>query len=206
MPVQAETKVQDLPDAKTQRIFELKIKEAATAFDQMDYATTRKKIEEAEGLIPNVPATLNLRGALLYKEKKYDEALVVFQNLIARDTNSYPGYFNSAEVLLAQGKYDEALDGFQRILDARPNDEVCQYRIVLVLSLQKKFDDARQRAKKIPNPGQSAAYYYAHAAIELAFGHQEKGLDWIKQSELLFPAKSSQSLRDVLVEHELLKK
>ena len=206
LSVQAETNVLHPTDPKTQRMFEYKIKEAAAAFDKTDYGTTRKKIEEADGLIPNDPATINLRGALLYKEKKYEEALVVFQDLISRDTNSYPGYFNTAEVLLAQGKYDEALDAFQRIVDARPGDEVSLFRIVIVLSLQKKFDEARARARKIPKMGQSAAYYFAHAAIELAAGQQEKGLGWIKQSEILFPAESSKALRDALVEHQFLKK
>ena len=194
------------PDPKTRRIFDIKIQEASDAFDKDDYATTRKKVEEANALLPDQPAVINLRGAVFYKEKKYEEALVAFQDLIAHDTNSYPGYFNTAEVLLAQKKYDEALAGFERILEARPKDEVCMYRIVLVLSLKGEIDEARRWAKTIPNPGLTAAYYFANAAIELIAGQAQKGEDWIKQSEIFFPAEDSKTLRSVLVEHDLIKK
>ena len=194
------------PDAKTQRLFDIKIQEAAAAFEVDDYAAARKKMEEANAVLPDQPATINLRGAVLYKEKKYDEAMVAFQDLIAHDTNSYPGYFNTAEVQLAQKKYDEALAGFERILEARPKDEVCMYRIVLALALKGDVEEARRRAKTIPNPGQTAAYYFANAAVELIAGNAQKGQDWLKRSETFFPPGDSKSLRSVLEEHDLIKK
>ncbi len=187
-------------------MFDVKIREASAAFEHDDYPRTRKTLEAAEALIPNDPAAINLRGALLYKEKKYDEAMAVFQKLIDRDANSYPGYFNMAEVLLAQDKFDLALDGFERILQARPGDELCQYRVVVTLVLMKDLNEARRRAKKIVNPGQTAAYYFANATIEFGSGNEQKGLDWIKQSETFFPEENSKGLRDVLVEHKLLRK
>ncbi|MEO7934206.1 MAG: tetratricopeptide repeat protein [Chthoniobacterales bacterium] len=194
------------PDPKKQRMFDIEIHKAAAAFDKKDFTATRQHVDAAEALLPDQAATLNLLGALLYKEHKYDEALAAFRALIDRDPNSYPGYFNTAEVLLAQKKYDEALAGFERILEARPGDEICQYRIVIVLALEKKFDEARLRAKKLPNPGQTAAYYFANAAIEFAAGDKAKGQDWLKQSETFFPPEASASLRDVLVEQNLIQK
>ena len=193
-------------DPKTQRLFDIKIQEASDAFDKDDYAMALKKTEEADTLLPDQPAALNLRGAVLYKERKYDEALAVFQKLIDKDTNSYPGYFNTAEVLLAEKKYDESLAGFERILEARPKDELCMYRIVLLLALKGDIDGARRRVKTIPNPGQTAAYYFANAAIEFIAGNAQKGQGWIKQSEVFFPAADSKSLRSVLVEHGLIPK
>ncbi len=192
------------PDPKIQRLFDIEMRKAAAAFDKKDFAGTRQHVDAAEALLPDQAATLNLRGALLYKEKKYDEALVMFRALIERETNSYPGYFNIAEVLLAQKKYDEALAGFERIVEARPADETCQFRIVLILALEKKFDEARLRARKLPNPGQTAAYYFANAAIEFVAGDRAKGQSWLKQSETFFPPETSTSLREVLVEQGLI--
>lgn len=194
------------PDARARRLFDVKIREATTAFEREDYAAATRKLDDASAIIPDDPATLNLRGAVLYKEKKYEAALAAFQDLIARDTNSYPGYFNTAEVLFAQKKYDEALTGFQRILDARPNDETCMFRIVLVLALKGDLDDARTRARRIPNPGQTAAYYFANGALEYIAGNAKAGDQWIRDSEMFFPPEESKALRNVLVEHDLVKK
>jgi tetratricopeptide (TPR) repeat protein len=194
-------------DPKTARMFDVQIRAASAAYELRDFEKATKHLDEAEALIPGKGETINLRGAVFYKQKKYDEAMACYQTLIAMDPNgSYPGYFNSAEVLLAQKKYDEALALFERILEARPADEACQLRIVLVLAYQGKMDEARRRAGKIPNPGQTAAYYFANAAIDLIAGKRSEGLAWIKKSEVFFPAETSTALRDVLVERELLPK
>lgn len=194
------------PDPKVRRQYEIKIRDAASAFEREDYIHTGKLVAEAETLWPGQPPTINLQGALFYCEKKYPAALEKFRSLIEKDPNSYTGYFNVAEVYLAQKNYDLALEGFGRILDARPKDEACQFRVALILALQGKNDEARAFAAKIPKIGQTAAHYYAQAGIEFIAGNQRKGDDWIKQSELFFPRESSRQLRKTLVDLGLLQK
>ena len=192
-------------DAKTKRFFDLKISEAKAAFEKSDFTLASKKVAEAEALVPDDATTINLRGAILFREKKYDEALKAFRALIDKVPNSYPGYFNVAEVLLAQKKYDESLASFELILQARPGDEACLFRIALLYALKGDLGEAHRRVDRIPNPGQTAAYYYANAAIEFVQGKTRNGEDWIKKSEMFFPAESSKDLRIVLLENGLIK-
>src|ERR671935_578704 len=58
--------------AKTKAFARSRFEQAQQAFQQRDFATARKFIDEADTADPNQLATLNLRGEILIEQKEYD--------------------------------------------------------------------------------------------------------------------------------------
>lgn len=192
----------DKPDERIRRVFEVKMHQALEAFDKGDYAHTIQYADEAEIIIPEQTATKNLKAAVLYKQKKYDEALVLFDQ-IAADEPTFTARFNCAEVKLAQKKYDEALTIYRSLLKSSPNSELCRFKVVITLLRKGDKDDVRQageQAGAMALPGRSAAGFYARAAVAYQAGEKGKGMDWVNKSEEYFSREDSEVLREVMVE------
>lgn len=185
---------------KIQRVFDVKIHQALEAFEKADYARTNQYADEAEIILPGQAITKNLKGAVLYKQQKYDEALAIFDQVMAIDPSSFAGYFNRGEVKTAQKKYDEALDIYRMILKSWPDNDLCKFRIVVVLLLKGDMREATDRANEMPLPGLSAAPFFARAAVAYQSGDSRRGMDWINQSETYFSRQDSKLLREVMVE------
>lgn len=187
-------------DDKIQRVFDVKIHQALEAFEKGDYAQTSQCIEEAEIILPGQTTTRNIHAAVLYKQRKYDEALAVYDQIVAVDPTSFTGHFNRAEVKLAQKKYDAALDIYRMILTSAPGNELCKFKIVVVLLLKGDIKVATDQANEMPLPGMSAAPFFARAAVAYQTGDPRKGMEWVNKSEEYFSREDSRMLREVMVE------
>lgn len=193
----------DKPDERIQRVFEVKMHQALEAFDKGDYAHTVQFANEAEIIMPEQMATKNLKAAVLYKQKKYDEALVLFDQIAAAEPRSFAAHFNRAEVKLAQKKYDEALIIYRKLLKASSGNELCRFKIVVTLLRKGDKDDVKAAAElagMMTLPGRSAAGFFARAAVAYQAGEKGKGADWVNKSEEYFSREDSKDLRDTMVE------
>jgi tetratricopeptide (TPR) repeat protein len=62
------------------------------------------------------------RGNQLFDEKKYDEAIAVFQGILEKYPDLYIIYKNIGNCYFEQEKYDLAEEAYQKILEKDPND------------------------------------------------------------------------------------
>lgn len=93
-------------------------------------------------------AKFNLADAL-YKQKKYDEALDVFNSIkeFEKDKNNLAHVFhNIGNTYLAQKKNDEAINAYKESLRLNPNSKETKYNLEWARQ-QKKQDQQKQKDK-----------------------------------------------------------
>jgi tetratricopeptide (TPR) repeat protein len=112
---------------------------------------------------PNNPEALNLKGAILTKQKKYDEALVCYHAALKAAPDFFPASYNVGALLALTQQWDAAIDYFRNLLIQQPNNELVEYKL-LVLLLHQNADPALQAklfASDLPSP--TPGWYYAKA-------------------------------------------
>src|SRR5436190_20303907 len=87
-----------------------RVEQARQTYQQRDFATARKFIDEADAAEPNQTATLNLRGEILLEQKQFDQAEVEFKKALKVDSKFRQAQFNLALVPLKKKDYTTARD------------------------------------------------------------------------------------------------
>jgi len=108
----------------------------------------------------HVEAAMNLLGYVLSEQKKYDEAVAMYQKAIELDPKDVLPYDNWGITLYAQKKYDEATVKFQKAIELDPKYAYTYRNWGTMLYEQKKYDDAAskyQRASEL-DPNDAATY------------------------------------------------
>ena len=62
------------------------------------------------------------KGNILYDEKKYPEALIVYTKILETYPDVYLTYINIGNCYYDLGKYDKAIESYQKVLDKEPTD------------------------------------------------------------------------------------
>ena len=81
-----------------------------------------------------------LRGQALYKNAKFEEAAISFNQ-----DGSAPALFNSGNSLLMMGKYDLAIKAYDHSLELDPNFKDAQFNKDIALKRKKLLDDAKDK-------------------------------------------------------------
>lgn len=68
-------------------------------------------------------ANLVQQGNLLYKEKKFDEALTAYQQFLAKNPEFYQLHFNIANCFKEKREYDTAITEYKKVLEKTKDDE-----------------------------------------------------------------------------------
>lgn len=162
------------------------IQDANVALQKKNYKKTQQLIDKAEALLGKNPTTLNLRGAISTREKKWDEADSTFNQALEMDPNFFPALFNKGEILFLKGNYAEAKSYFLDLLQRLPNNELLQFKVFLSELLMGNQEEARDRLKKIRHPGETPAWYYAQSALSFKTGHRGEGKKYIQSAQIIF--------------------
>lgn len=83
----------------------------------------------------------------LKKERKFDEAIVEYQNLIKSNPNFSWGYIGLGEIMSSQDRLDEAVLLFKKSLSINPNSPYVYYQLSLILAKQNKIVQATSFVK-----------------------------------------------------------
>ena len=78
----------------------------------------------------------------LKKERKFDEAIVEYLNLIKNNPNFSWGYIRLGEIMSSQDRLDEAVLIFKKSLSINPNSPYVYYQLSLILAKQNKIAEA----------------------------------------------------------------
>lgn len=93
--------------------------------------------------------SLYKEGSELFSGKKYEEALSVFDKILARDKNYIRAYFGKATILANQARYKDAVSALVKIIEA-DNLYIEAYYLLGILSYKTgDFNEAEAQFRKV---------------------------------------------------------
>jgi len=160
-------------------------------FDAKKNDEALAKLETLQKKLPDDPLILNLIGSVYSKKKDYLAAESYFRKSVKKSPGFFPALYNIGEILFLEKKYTEAREHFQAMRGSDTRNELLQFKVVLCdLAL-----NDTERAKKVMNaikyPGDSPAWYYAHAAYENKTGNNKKAREYVAGAKYIFGPKTS---------------
>jgi predicted Zn-dependent protease len=160
-------------------------------FDAKKNDEALAKLETLQKKLPDDPLILNLIGSVYSKKKDYLAAESYFRKAVKKSPGFFPALYNIGEILFLEKKYTEAREHFQAMRGSDTRNELLQFKVVLCdLAL-----NDTERAKKVMNaikyPGDSPAWYYAHAAYENKTGNNKKAREYVAGAKYIFGPKTS---------------
>lgn len=138
--------------------------------------------------------SLNLRGAILLEQDKLAPAREAFTAALQREPSAFGPRLHLAEILFREKKYAEARGAYEELYREAKLPvllELLRYDILLTYLAEKNDWDARHTLERISFPGETPAYYYAHAAVEFAAGHRDDAKKWLAGGEQIFDSEPS---------------
>jgi tetratricopeptide (TPR) repeat protein len=128
-----------------------------------DETKAKECFDKVKILEPKSEEDLLKTGQDLTSQKRYDEAMAVFQRALQKNPNDAMAYFNIGYLLAAQGRDAEAAGAYQRAIQADPNFLEGYFNLGMTL---KKLNNPRgalaafQQAVRI-NPAHAESLYEA---------------------------------------------
>ena len=176
-----------LPEESTKAAIEAVLAD----FDAKKNDEALAKLETLQKKLPDDPLILNLIGSVYSKKKDYLAAESYFRKAVKKSPGFFPALYNIGEILFLEKKYTEAREHFQAMRGSDTRNELLQFKVVLCdLAL-----NDTERAKKVMNaikyPGDSPAWYYAHAAYENKTGNNKKAREYVAGAKYIFGPKTS---------------
>jgi tetratricopeptide (TPR) repeat protein len=160
-------------------------------FDHKKPDDALAKLEVMEKKLPDDPLVLNLIGSAYTKKKDYLAAETYFRKAVKKSPDFFPALFNIGEVFFLQKKYAEAREHFQAMRGSDTRNELLQFKLVLCDLALNETDRAKKVMNAIKYPGNSAAWYYAHAAYENKMGNNKKAREYVAGAQYIFGPKTS---------------
>ncbi len=91
---------------------------------------------------PDDPFSLNNKGFILYSQRKYDEAAVLFRRAIQTDPDYVLGYLNLVNTYLSVNKYDDAAAAIDTALKHLPLDHSILNKKGYLLFVKNQYPEA----------------------------------------------------------------
>ncbi|MEE9439983.1 MAG: hypothetical protein V3V14_13330 [Saprospiraceae bacterium] len=158
--------------------------DATSLFNKKDYIGAVSVLSK---LSNNTDPTLfHLRGKAEVKLKKYDKALVSFEQAILLDSSFTKSYIDRAALYMSIGKLDLAKVDIEKSLSLNANDAEGNYYKALLQYSTKQYNDAKESfvkcAKLSPrNPG---VYYYL-ALTQIALNDKKSACGNFNNAKIL---------------------
>src|SRR5437764_554500 len=183
--------------SKTKAVAKTQFEQALQAYEQRDFDSAAKLAEQADTAKPNQPQILNLRGAILLEQQKYDEAEGFFKEALKVDPKFREAQFNLADVPFRNKDYTKARDRFQALLKQTPGGDKNQaaqlinFKVFLTYLLEGKDSRAQKLMEQFQFSGDTPALYYAEAAWQFKHDNADKANDWIASARKIYPSASN---------------
>ena len=173
-PVPAQPASAPAPDDPLllQRRLAMVLRQSTKHYEAGEYQTALDRLAALQGAPAQDLSVLNLRGAILTKLGRYDEARRLFESILANDPEFFPAAFNLGEVEFIAGNHARALENFQRMRRRDPRNELVRFKIFLCLLSLGKDDEAQKIAAGLTRAGSTPAWYYARAVLARKAGDE----------------------------------
>src|ERR1700736_2878857 len=178
--------------AKTKAFARSRFEQSRQAYQQRDFASALKFVNDADGAEPNQPATLTFRGEILLEQKQFDQAEAEFRKALKADPKFRQAQFNLALVPLKKKDYTTARDRFETLLGKTPGGDkseaaqIIKFNIFMTFLLEGKESRAQKMMEQFQFTGDTPALYYAQAAWEFKHNNPNKVTDWITSAKKIY--------------------
>jgi Flp pilus assembly protein TadD len=162
---------------------------AYRAFDSKKFSEALKQLDAIDARQPNLAASKNLRGVILMRQGKYDEAETALQEAARIDPKFWNARFNLAEIPFLKKDWAEARKRFEQLLSSGESDlakeasQLIQYKILLTYLQEGKGNMVDSMLAKLELSPDTPAVDYVKAAVALQQKNQSEAKDWISAAE-----------------------
>ena len=167
-----------------------------------------EKLDEVEALAPDTPHLPNLRGTIYLAPqlRDLDKAAALFDEAIRRSPGDMVPLFHKAELLYVRHDWQAAHVAFEKLLTDFPKTPmsirhmILFKRLVCEVKLERLGDAEKTLKDSFTFMDDTAAYYYAQAA--LAFGRKDeaKAKEWLARAEGIYKKEDRTTYEDSLME------
>jgi tetratricopeptide (TPR) repeat protein len=151
-----------------------RLKYAAFASDMGDTEETKRIAAEMTRKAPDYLPGWTLLAELAFKDKKYDEALSLLENVFSRDPEYVDGHRLEGKVLLAKGDTKKAVEVLERLDQTYPDTSLIKYELAQAYLKNKNLNQGKAALEQVisANPNFADAIVLL-AEINLRSGHSE---------------------------------
>lgn len=157
---------------------------------QMDKGQLAEAQKTVENILVNFkdrPEGLRLKGLMLYRQGKYEDAILAFGASLKTQQHVL-AYFFLGLSHFGLDQLELALNQFQKALDVNPDFERARILVAMTLLKQKRIDDAVIEIKKVlrANPENAYAHNILGSAL-LAQGEYDAGMAELERATEIDP-------------------
>lgn len=151
-----------------------RLKYAAFASDTGDTEETKRIAAEMTRKAPDYLPGWTLLAELAFKDKKYDEALSLLENVFSRDPQYIDGHRLESRVLLAKGDTKKAVEVLERLDQTYPDTSLIKYQLAQAYLKNNNLNQGKAALEQVisANPNFADAIVLL-AEINLRSGHSE---------------------------------
>lgn len=172
------------PDAEEAK--NMAIERVLADYEAQKYDEALERLLALKDRHPSDPLILNLMGSVYTKKQNYQKAEKAFRQALDLEPGFFPAAFNLGELLFLQQKYPLARQYYQTMRATDHRHELLQFKVALCDILSGEAERAKKVMNAIKYPGDSPAWYYAHAALEHNQGNTAKAREYIRGAKFVY--------------------
>jgi len=172
------------PDAE--QVKTMAVERVLADYEAERYDAALERLEALRDRPPGDPLILNLMGSVYIKKLNYQKAERSFRQALDLEPGFFPAAYNLGELLFLQEKYALAREYYQTMRATDHRHELLQFKVALCDILAGETERAKKVMNAIKYPGDSPAWYYAHAALEHKQGNTAKAREYIRGAKFVY--------------------
>ena len=162
------------------------VQSAQAAFNKKQYDAALLAIAPALLVRPLDPEALNLQGAILTKQGKFDTALVCYTKALKESPSFFPARYNIGALLALRHEWAAAADYYRSLLIEQPNNELVEFKLLLLLLRQNMDPDLQAKLFATDLPTNTPAWYFATAARAYKKGDAGKAAKYLEVAKNIY--------------------
>ncbi len=171
-------------DAETKK--SMAIERVLADYGTQNYDKALEQLFELKDRYPSDPLILNLIGSVYTKKLNYQKAEKAFRQALDIEPGFFPAAYNLGELLFLQQKYALARQYYETMRATDHRHELLQFKVALCDIMAGETVRATKVMNTIKYPGDSPAWYYAHAALEHKQGNAAKAREYVRGAKFIY--------------------
>lgn len=155
-------------------------------YGSQKYDEALERLFELKDDYPGDPLILNLMGSVYTKKLNYQKAEKAFRQALDIEPGFFPAAYNLGELLFLQQKYALARQYYETMRATDHRHELLQFKVALCDIMAGETVRATKVMNTIKYPGDSPAWYYAHAALEHKQGNTAKAREYVRGAKFVY--------------------
>lgn len=169
-----------------QRRLAMVLRQSTKHYEAGEYQAALDRLAVLQGPAGQDLSALNLRGAILTRLGRHEEAQQLFSAILGTAPDFFPAAFNLGEVQFRAGDYQGSLETFQRLLRRDPRNELVRFRVFLCLLALNRESEARRMAGTLVPSGSTPAWYYAQAMMARQAGDEAAARKYLNAARSIY--------------------